>query len=150
MKKELIAGFGHTLLEFYERFSAWEQESVAESQLSLPQMHTLEMLGHMEKPTMKELAQRLGVTTGTLTTMIDRLEQNEFVERKPNPDDRRSYILSLTRKGAFEFEKHHQFHIQLSEEISAGFSESELASFDAYMKRVIGQIQQSKHAMRTE
>jgi DNA-binding MarR family transcriptional regulator len=150
VKKELIAEFGHTLLEFYERFSGWEQEAVAESQLSLPQMHTLEMLGHMEKPTMKELAQRLGVTTGTLTTMINRLEQTELVERKPNPDDRRSYLLSLTRAGAAEFEKHHQFHIQLSEEISASFSESELTAFDEYLKRVIEQIQPSKHPMRTE
>ncbi len=140
MKKELKAEFGHTLLEFYERFSAWEQGVVAESNLSPTQMHALEMLGHMVAPTMKALAGRLGVTTGTLTAMIDRLERNGLVERKPNPDDRRSYILTLTPAGQQHFEQHYQFHIQLTEELCAGFKEEEILVFNDFMKKMIDRI----------
>lgn len=140
MKIEIKEEFGQTLLEFYERFNAWEQGIVAESSLSSAQMHTLEMLGHMETPTMKALASRLGVTTGTLTAMIDRLEKAKLVERKPNPDDRRSYILALTDDGITQFRQHHEFHIQLTEELSAGFSQTELIAFNDYMKKVIERI----------
>lgn len=140
MTKTYQADLGHLLLEFYERFNAWEQGLVAGSDLSLAQMHALEMLGHMESPTMKMLAHRLGVTTGTLTAMIDRLEKSGLVARCPNPDDRRSYILALTEAGARQFEKHHGFHNQLSEELSACFNDEELADLIGYLNRLIERI----------
>lgn len=140
MKSHTKSDFGHALLEFYERLNAWEQGVVSESALSPAQMHALEMLGHMGAPTMKTLAGRLGVATGTLTAMIDRLEKLGLVERKPNPADRRSYILTLTPKGDVHFEQHHMFHIQLAEELSAVFSEEELLAFNDYMHRVIERI----------
>ncbi|MBN2342609.1 MAG: MarR family transcriptional regulator [Deltaproteobacteria bacterium] len=139
-KKKLQTEFGQTLLEFFERFSAWEQGVVAESELSPAQMHALEMLGHMRTPTMKELAQRLGVTTGTLTAMIDRLEKNALVERKANPRDRRSFILTLTTAGQKQFAQHHLYHIQLTAELCAGFSEKEIRTFTEYLKKVIERI----------
>lgn len=52
------------LVEFYERFSSWEQGVVRESGITLPQMHTLEVLGVAGDLRMKELAEKLGVTTG--------------------------------------------------------------------------------------
>lgn len=45
---------------------------------------------------MKELAERLGVTTGTLTVAVDKLEKPGLVERKPHDTDRRSYFVILT------------------------------------------------------
>jgi len=54
--------------------SSWEHAVVKESGLTPVQMHAIEILGHQESLRMKELAHKLGVTTGTLTVMIDRLE----------------------------------------------------------------------------
>ena len=140
MKAALKADFGHVLLEFFERMSAWEQGVVAEGGLSAAQMHALEMLGHMGAPTMKALAGRLGVTTGTLTAMIDRLEKENLVERRKNPDDRRSTILVLTEPGEKQFAQHHQFHIQLTDELSACFSEEELTRLNEYLARIVERI----------
>ena len=36
----------------------------------------------------------------TLTSMLDRLEERGFLERKPNPVDRRSFLVSTTVQGA--------------------------------------------------
>lgn len=46
-----------------------------------------------------ELSERLMVTSGTMTTRIDRLEKREFVVREPSEHDRRSVVVSLTRDG---------------------------------------------------
>ena len=140
MSSDLHKDFGYLLLELYERLNAWEQGVVAESELSPAQMHALEMLGHMDSPTMKLLAQKLGVTTGTLTAMVDRLERTGLVERRPNPDDRRSYILALTAAGERQFEKHHDYHAQLTEELAAGFTQKELKDFVSYLKRIVERI----------
>src|SRR5690242_21369583 len=39
------------------------------------------------------------VTSGTMTNRVDRLAARGFVERYPDPDDRRGVIVRLTREG---------------------------------------------------
>ena len=47
----------------------------------------------------RDLAERLGVTSGSLTAMLDRLEVAGLVRREPHPTDRRSLHVSLTDLG---------------------------------------------------
>lgn len=46
-----------------------------------------------------ELAARLAMPLSTVLFRIARLEKRGHVERLPNPDDRRSYLLRLTSEG---------------------------------------------------
>ncbi|WP_461210701.1 MarR family winged helix-turn-helix transcriptional regulator [Desulfocurvus sp. DL9XJH121] len=109
----------HAIIEFYEKLSSWEHDVVREKGLTLPQMHTLEILGIRRAMRMKELAGHMGVTTGTLTVLIDRLEDRGLVLRRPHETDRRSIIVELTGPGETLFEEHDRLHRQLTEEISA-------------------------------
>jgi len=43
-----------------------------------------------------ELAQAVGLSPGAVTTVLDRLEQRGFVERRRDADDRRRVIVELT------------------------------------------------------
>lgn len=43
-----------------------------------------------------ELARQLGLTTGAVTALIDRLEKLGYVRRVPDPNDRRRVLLELT------------------------------------------------------
>ncbi len=43
-----------------------------------------------------ELARELGLTTGAVTALIDRLEKLGYVRRVPDPNDRRRVLLELT------------------------------------------------------
>jgi len=45
--------------------------------------------------TAKDLSHYTGLTTGSTTAMLDRLEQAEFIRRKPNPDDRRGVLIEI-------------------------------------------------------
>jgi len=40
-----------------------------------------------------------GTRKSTLTSMLDRLEHRGLVRRSPNPEDRRSLLVSITRRG---------------------------------------------------
>ena len=53
------------LIEFYEKFSSWEQAVVRDSAITLPQMHTLAILGQQSPLRMKELAAKMGATPAT-------------------------------------------------------------------------------------
>ena len=43
-----------------------------------------------------DLAERLGLTSGTVTTLVDRLAAAGYVERQPDPNDRRRSEVTLT------------------------------------------------------
>lgn len=134
------AKLSHQLIELYERLSSWEQDVVKNSGLSTPQMHTIEIVGHSGSLRMKELAKKMGVTTGTLTVMVDRLEQQGLLKRTPHETDRRSYLIALTEKGQKLFAEHHQYHLHLTEEITATLSTEEQTQFSAVLEKIIGQM----------
>lgn len=46
-----------------------------------------------------ELAERVGLTPSTITSVLDRLEKVDFVRRSPHPTDRRRTIITLTHTG---------------------------------------------------
>src|SRR3954469_10233074 len=67
--------------------------------LSVPQFDVLATLGFEQGITQQELAQRLLVTKGNICGMIDRMEASGWVERRPDPEDRRANRLFLTDQG---------------------------------------------------
>ncbi|HEX8168061.1 MAG TPA: MarR family transcriptional regulator [Beijerinckiaceae bacterium] len=67
--------------------------------LSIPQFDLLSTLTEREGLTQQELAQRLYVTKGNVSGLVDRLVEAGLVERRPIEGDRRSHALHLTEKG---------------------------------------------------
>jgi len=49
-----------------------------------------------------QLGQRLGLSSGGTTALIQRLEARAYIERSPNPSDARSTLLSLGRTAVAE------------------------------------------------
>lgn len=113
----MVERINHAIIEFFEKLSSWEHDVVREKGMTLPQMHTLEVLGIHGSMRMKELAEAMGVTTGTLTVLVDRLESRECVRRVPHESDRRSINVELTDKGRALFEEHDRLHRHLTEDL---------------------------------
>lgn len=128
------------IVEFYEKLSSWEHEVVRGSDLTPGQMHAIEIIGHEKSLRMKELAEKLGVTTGTLTVTVDRLEKKGLIERKPHETDRRSYRVVLTRCGEKHFTRHHEFHLKLTEEIASALTPDELKTFEQVLEKALKQF----------
>lgn len=54
------------------------------------------LLQEVPETTPRQLADRLGLTTGSVTTMLDRLENAGYLTRSPHPGDRRKLIVRAT------------------------------------------------------
>ncbi|MBB4040262.1 DNA-binding MarR family transcriptional regulator [Microvirga flocculans] len=67
--------------------------------LSIPQFDLLSTLTEREGMSQQELAERLYVTKGNVSGLLDRMVEAGLVERRSIPGDRRSNALYLTEKG---------------------------------------------------
>jgi DNA-binding MarR family transcriptional regulator len=67
--------------------------------LSIPQFDLLSTLTEREGISQSELAERLYVTKGNVSGLVDRLVQAGLVERRAIVGDRRSYAMHLTAEG---------------------------------------------------
>ncbi|MGA7833641.1 MAG: MarR family transcriptional regulator [Acidimicrobiales bacterium] len=64
----------------------------------------LDALEHLEADgplTQRQLGDRLSLTSGAITILVDRLERGGWVRRRPHPSDRRYVLVELTEQ-AFE------------------------------------------------
>lgn len=68
--------------------------------ISATDLRALSFVSTTDRATPKATAQHLGITTGSLTTLADRLEEAGYLVRAANPADRRSVFLQVTAKGA--------------------------------------------------
>ncbi len=75
------------------------RHSVEAAGLCLSDFAVLEALLHKGPLSVGELGRRVLLTSGSITTSIDRLERDGLVERMPASDDRRSRIVHLTEIG---------------------------------------------------
>lgn len=66
--------------------------------LTMPQFRALVMLRRWGPQNGRELARRLHVTPGTLVPLVDRLEEQGYLRRVPDQEDRRLTWLELTPK----------------------------------------------------
>ncbi len=128
------------IVEFFEKLSSWEESVVKDSGLTTAQAHAIEIVGHSGPIKMKDLAEKIGVTTGTLTVAVDRLEKKGLMKRKPHETDRRSYLIQLTPGGDDVFKEHHNFHIKMTEEIVAGLTQKEQQDFAGIIEKVLTRI----------
>jgi DNA-binding MarR family transcriptional regulator len=72
--------------------------------LSIPQLRTLAYLHHHPGACLFHLAEHLGVTRPTASSIVERLVRRGMVTRVADPRERRRIVLTLTPLGAEHFQ----------------------------------------------
>lgn len=73
--------------------------------VSLAQLQALTIVEEMSgSARVLDIAERIGVTIGAASKLVDRLERDGLAERRPNPHDRRSSLITLTGDGQTAYE----------------------------------------------
>jgi len=86
-------------LRLESRIQSTVAEQLRAIDLSVPQCDVLTTLTEAEGISQQELAQRLYVTKGNISGLLDRLERAGLVERLSTAADRRQYSIHLTASG---------------------------------------------------
>lgn len=101
------------LVDIFNRILVIEEMSLKTSQfsdVSLKEMHTIEIIGKYDQVTPSDIARELMVTLGTVTTSLNKLEAKGYIARTRSRSDRRVVYLSLTKRGRLLDRLHAKFH----------------------------------------
>lgn len=101
-----------------------------------PQWQVLSLLVQYSGINQGGLAELLDVEPITLGRMIDRLQDAQMVERRPDPADRRAWRLFLTDKGLDLLEKLKPLALEAYEEALEGVSPDERAAIMEVLGRM--------------
>ena len=81
--------------------------------LSMTEVHVLEAIKNTEDPTMGNVANKLRITMGTLTTSVNVLVKKEYVSRYRDENDRRKVYLELNDQARSVLVIHDEFHEEM-------------------------------------
>lgn len=109
-----LSSFGITPVQFYVLSALWENDGVK----------------------FKDLARSLNMDGSTLTGILDRMERLDFVERRNDPEDRRSLLIFLKEKA-----KQIQLEVislaeKLNQKIKEDFNETEFSAFERVLDKL--------------
>ncbi|MGT2930586.1 fatty acid biosynthesis transcriptional regulator FabT [Streptococcus dentasini] len=98
--------------------------------VSMKEMHTVDIIGHIPDATPSDIARELMVTLGTVTTSLNKLERKGYVKRHRSEVDRRVVHLSLTKKGRLIYRLHNRFHKNMVTQIIKGMNDMEIKTLE--------------------
>jgi MarR family transcriptional regulator, 2-MHQ and catechol-resistance regulon repressor len=129
----------HLWLIFMKSYRALREvdaRSISVSSLGFSDFAVLEMLLHKGPLPVNTIGRKIMLTSGSITTAIDRLEKKRFVRRQACPDDRRVTFVQLTPAGRKLIEKVFKVHAAHLEKAFEPLSEPERAVLGTLLKKV--------------
>jgi DNA-binding MarR family transcriptional regulator len=90
-------------------------------------MKTLTIAYEQKNPSMKSLAEELGISSPAVTAIVDKLVENGDLARSEDKGDRRIVRISLTSQGKKSFEKNRSVIYDAFNERTSVLSEAEKA-----------------------
>ncbi len=143
MPKKLpeVPGFGFLLGDVFRLLRQDFERRVQSLGLTMTQWRAIAHLSRESGIHQSALAETLDVSPITLTRLIDRMEQAGWVERRPDPGDRRAVCLHLTDKVEPLLSTLHDKAVEANEMALAGLSE------DA-RRRFVKSLEQMKRNLR--
>ena len=106
-------------------------------ELSLTQMHYLEVMNSLQNPNITELASALQLTKPTVTVALDKLIEKEYLIKVQSDADRRTSHLHLTEKGRSINNMHEYAHRRFAELMTENLDADELKQLLALLEKMV-------------
>src|SRR2546422_1116623 len=110
--------------------------SIESAEVGLSDFAVMEMLLHKGPQPVNEIGRRIELTSGAITTAVDRLESRGLVTREAHENDRRARIVWLTARGKDEAVKVFGVHKTAMDLAASGLSKTERAMLIQLLKKL--------------
>jgi MarR family 2-MHQ and catechol resistance regulon transcriptional repressor len=124
------------LMKAYGAIAAVAAKSIADSNLGPSDFQILEILLHKGALPVNTIGRKIMLTSGSISTAVDRLEKRKLVRRDPSVDDARVIYVSLTGTGHALIQRIFSRHAQRMEDVFGPLSDEERLWLEELLKKV--------------
>jgi len=129
-RKHICFNLGRVMRRVYDFY----EQRLSPFGLTPPQYFVFNALWMGDGISVGELGERVSLDSSTLTGIIDRMERSGYVERRSNPDDRRSVLVLLTAKARELGPSILEFADELDATLRQPFSQEEMDTFERLLR----------------
>lgn len=124
------------LWKAYDACHAHALRSIENLGMCYSDFAVLECLMHKGSLPVNTIGQKISLTSGSITTAVDRLEARGLVERQNSKTDRRTRLVSLTPDGKRLIEESFRKHETDMEDIAQSLTDAERQSLLKLVKKL--------------
>jgi MarR family transcriptional regulator, 2-MHQ and catechol-resistance regulon repressor len=124
------------LMKAYRALAQVDARSIADSGLGLSDFAVLEILLHKGPLPVNTIGRQVMLTSGSITTAVDRLEKKRLVRRKACPNDRRVTYVTLTAEGRTLIRRVFRVHANRLEMVFHPLSATERSALAMLLKKL--------------
>ena len=114
-----------TLMETAKKIRRAYASLLSEISLTLPEASLVAYIAESPPMTQVRLSERMGSGRAATGARVDALERRGAVERRPDPDDRRVWLIHITADGLALVEKVNEIDLRLRHQLRQGTSREE-------------------------
>ncbi len=137
-----LRNFGFLVRDVYRLYAKYFERRAREIELTLPQCKVLGHLSRNEGISQARLAELTDTDPMTLVRTLDRMQQDQWIERRPDPEDRRAHRLYLREAARPIMHRMWKIADQARQEALAALSLSEREQLMDLLERVHGTLLQ--------
>ena len=118
-------------------FRAADKSLVSRFGITAAQHGALMYVGENEGSLMSGMARALGLRAAAASTLVDRMEKKDLMERRADPQDGRAFALHLKPQGRGILNETRSLIPQLNEALLEGYTTTERQLFSVFFKNII-------------
>lgn len=142
MNEELDRAFGFLIHDISTLLRSRFRRLASEAGLSRDQWLLISNLSRRDSINQRELAELADMTPLAVTRQLDVLEENKWIKRKDDKNDRRSKIVKLTRKAQHLMDVYHRARLEARAEALAGLESDQVDVLNELLERVRDNLRQ--------
>ncbi|QPC46145.1 MarR family winged helix-turn-helix transcriptional regulator [Mangrovibacillus cuniculi] len=114
----------------------YQNKYIQQAGLNPTEFAVLELLYHKGDQPLQKIGSKILIASGSITYVVDKLEQKEFVERIACPNDRRVTFAHITESGKAFIDEIFPAHSERLDEIFSVITEEEKQAAITILKKV--------------
>lgn len=124
------------LMKAHRALARHAERSLGKADVGLSEFATLEILLHKGPRPVNEIGRTIHLTSGSITSAVDRLEKRGLVARGTDPGDRRARIVRLTPAGEALITEVFARHKAAMDHAAEGLSKAERIALVDLLKKL--------------
>jgi len=120
----------------WEALKSYDLRSIEALGIGFSDFAVMEVLLHKGPQPVNTIGRKVGLTSGSITTAVNRLEKKRLVERVPSDEDRRVTLVRLSDRGRRFIEQAFAQHAHRLELVVSVLSPSERKTLVSLMRKL--------------